>query len=173
MATIGAVVARRWVLTTVMAFALAGCASAPPVDTRDETRSLVFGYFAMTDAASKREWVSLRKYDSSQNTGEWYALAVRDGLFFHIGIGPGSYQVEKFGGMGGIPLLTRRPFEYDFGGKGRNSTAVRIREPSLYFLGAHQYVNHAGKGLFAPGKFEMKPVQSPTEKEVLQRLLKE
>ena len=34
-------------------------------------------------------------------------------------------------------------------------------------------VNHSGKGLFAPDKFEMKPVQSPTEKELLQRLLKE
>ena len=84
-----------------------------------------------------------------------------------------SYQVEKFGGMGGIPLLTRRPFEYDFGGKGRNGTAVRVREPGLYFLGAHQYVNHAGKGLFAPDKFEMKPVTTPTEKELLQRLVKE
>jgi hypothetical protein len=173
MTTIGALVTRRWLLTTAMALVLTGCASGPPVDTRDETRSLVFGYFDMTDAPSKLEWVSLRKYDTTQKPGEWYGLAVRDGLFFHVGIGPGSYQVEKFGGMGGIPLLTRRPFEYDFGSKGRNGTAVRVREPGLYFLGAHQYVNHAGKGLFAPDKFEMKPVTTPTEKELLQRLVKE
>jgi hypothetical protein len=101
MSTIGAVVTRRWLLTTAMALTLAGCASAPPVNTSDETRSLVFGYFDMTDAPSKLEWVSLRKYDSTQKPGEWYGLAVRDGLFFHIGIAPGSYQVEKFGGMGG------------------------------------------------------------------------
>ena len=164
---------RRWLLTTALAFVLAGCASAPPVDTKDETRSLVFGYFDMTDAPSGLEWVSLRKYDSAQKAGEWYGLAVRDGLFFHVGIGPGSYQVEKFGGMGGILLLTRRPFEYGFGSKGRNATAVRIREPGVYFLGAHQYVNHAGKGLFAPDKFEMTLVKTPTEKELLQRLLKE
>jgi hypothetical protein len=50
---------------------------------------------------------------------------------------------------------------------------VRIRVPGLYFLGVHQYVNHAGKGLFAPDKFEMKPVTTPTEKELLQRLVKE
>jgi len=104
-------VTRRWLLTTALAFVLAGCASAPPVDTKDETRSLVFGYFDMTDAPSGLEWVSLRKYDSAQKAGQWYGLAVRDGLFFHVGIGPGSYQVEKFGGMGGIVLLTRRPFE--------------------------------------------------------------
>jgi hypothetical protein len=54
-----------------------------------------------------------------------------------------------------------------------NPTAVRIREPGLYFLGVHQYVNHAGQGLFAPDKFGMKPVQTPTEREVLQPLVKE
>jgi len=173
MTTLKATVARLWLPTLVMALTLAGCASAPPVDTRDATRSLVFGYFDMADAPSKLEWVSLRRYDGTQKPGEWYGLEVKDGLFFHVGIAPGSYQVEKFGGMGGIPLLTRKQFEYNFGNKGRNSTAVRIREPGLYFLGAHQYVNHAGKGLFAPDKFEMVPLKTPTEKEILARLVKE
>ncbi len=172
MTTLKATVARLWLPTLVMMLTLAGCASAPPVDTRDESRSLVFGYFDMVDAPSKLEWVSLRRYDGTQ-PGQWYGLAVKDGLFFHVGIVPGSYQVEKFGGKGGIPLLTSRQFEYNFGSKGRNSTAVRIREPGLYFLGAHQYVNHAGKGLFAPDKFEMVAVKTPTEKELLARLVKE
>jgi hypothetical protein len=171
MKTLKATLARLWLPTLVMALTLTGCASAPPVDTRDETRSLVFGYFDMADAPSKVEWVSLRRYDA-QKPGEWYALEVKDGLFFHVGIAPGSYQVEKFGGKGGIPLLTTRQFEYNFGSKGRNATAVRIREPGLYFLGAHQYVNHAGKGMFAPDKFEMVAVKTPTEKELLARLVK-
>lgn len=173
MTTLKATWARLWLSTLVMALMLTGCASAPPVDTKDETRSVVFGYFDMADAPSKLEWVSLRRYDSAQKPGEWYGLAVKDGLFFHVGIAPGSYQVEKFGGKGGIPLLTTKQFEYNFGSKGRNSTAVRIREPGLYFLGAHQYVNHAGKGLFAPDKFEMVAAKTPTEKELLARLVKE
>lgn len=169
----GTIVRPRWLLVVMMACVLAGCASGSPVDTGDATLSLVFGYFDMKDAPSNLEWVSLRKYDSTKKDGESYHLAVRDGLFFHVGIAPGSYQVAKFGGMGGIPLLTRRPFEYDFGSKGRNTTAVRIRKAGIYFLGTHQYVNHAGKGLFAPDRFEMEPVKTPTEKELLQRLLKE
>ena len=173
MITRKATMARLWLGTLVVALTLAGCASAPPIDTKDETRSLVFGYFDMTDAPSKLEWVSLRRYDSTEKPGQWYGLAVRDGLFFHVGIAPGSYQVDKFGGMGGIPLLTRKQFEYSFGSKGRNATAVRIREPGLYFLGAHQYVNHAGKGLFDPDKFEMVTIKTPTEKELLARLVKE
>lgn len=169
----GALVKPRWLLIVVMACVLAGCASGSPVDTGDATVSIVFGYFDVKDAPSNLEWVSLRRYDSAKKGGESYRLAVKDGLFFHVGIAPGSYQVDKFGGMGGIPLLTRRPYEYDFGSKGRNTTAVRIRKAGIYFLGTHQYVNHAGKGLFAPDRFEMEPVKAPTEKELLQRLLKE
>jgi hypothetical protein len=98
-------------------------------------------------------------------------MGAKEGLFFHVGIRPGSYQVDRFGGMGGIPLLTRRPFEYDFGGKGRNRTATRIHRPGVYFLGAHRYVNHAGKGFFEADRFDMAPAKSPGEKELLQQLI--
>lgn len=164
----------RWWLPAALALLLAaGCASTPdPVDTNDESVSLVFGYFDMKDAPSGLDWVSLKKYDSKAKDGEWYRMAARDGLFFHVGIEPGSYQVDKFGGMGGIPLLTRRPFEYNYGGKGRNATAVRITRPGVYFLGAHRYVNRAGKGLFAADKFDMQPAPAPGEKELLARLIK-
>jgi hypothetical protein len=161
----------RWLLPAVLAFGLAGCGSTPPVDTRDETVSLVYGYFDMKDAPSTLEWVSIKKYDSTVKEGRWYRFEAKDGLFFHVGMQPGSYQVERFGGMGGI-LLTRRPFEYSFGGKGRNGTAVRITKPGVYFLGAHEYVNHAGKGLFAADKFEMRQANAPSEKELLQRVIK-
>jgi hypothetical protein len=161
----------RWLLPLALAFALGGCASNTPVDPKDETLSLVYGYFDMKDAPSSLDWVSLKQYGGKE--AAWYQLKAKDGLFFHVGIEPGSYQVDKFGGMGGIPLLTRREFEYDFGSKGRNRTALRIAKPGVYFLGTHQYVNHAGKGFFAADKFEMKAARAPGEKEVLQRLIKE
>lgn len=164
----------RWLLPFFLPLLIAGCASTPDsVDPKDETVSLVFGYFDMKDAPSSLDWVSLRRYDSKKPDGEWYRFAAREGLFFHIGVEAGSYQVDKFGGMGGIPLLTRRPFEYDFGSKGRNATAVRIRKPGIYFLGAHRFVNHAGKGFFEADKFDMQRAQAPGEKELLQRLVKE
>jgi hypothetical protein len=161
----------RWIVPLILAFALGGCASNTPVDPKDESLSLVYGYFDMKDAPSSLDWVSLKQYGTKD--GGWYTLRAKDGLFFHVGVEPGSYQVDKFGGMGGVPLLTRREFEYDFGSKGRNSTAVRIARPGVYFLGSHHYVNHAGKGFFSADKFEMKASKSPGEKEVLQRLIKE
>jgi hypothetical protein len=146
---------------------LAGCASAPPIDPKDESVSIVFGYFDMTDAPSKLEWVSLKRYGEK---AVWYDMAARDGLIFHVGIRAGSYQVEKFGGMGGIPLLTRQRHEYNFGTRGRNDTAIRIQKAGIYFLGAYKYVDRPG-GLFRADKFEMEPVTTPSEKELLRRLI--
>jgi hypothetical protein len=152
----------------VAVLTLAGCASAPPVNPTDESVSIVFGYFDMADAPSNLEWVSLKRYGEKEST--WYDLAARDGLIFHVGIRSGSYQVEKFGGMGGIPLLTRKRYEYNFGTRGRNDTAIRIQKAGIYFLGAYKYVDRPG-GMFRADKFEMEPLKTPSEKEVLRRLI--
>ena len=152
-------------VVVLAAAALVGCAGRSPVSPNDETLSLVFGYFDMNDAPTKAQWVGLKQYGGTAGS---YNLAVQDGLFFHVGVEPGSYQVDKFGGSG----FLRGDYVYNFGGKGRNSTAIRIQKPGVYFLGAHRYVNHAGKGLFAPDKFEMVPAKAPSEKELLQRLIK-
>jgi hypothetical protein len=158
----------RWWLTLALAAALGGCAGNPPVDPKDETVSLVFGYFDMKDAPSKLDWVTLRRYEA-KNDGTGYWLNAGDGLFFHVGVAPGSYQVDKFGGKGGF---FSNPAEYNFGGKGRNATAVRIQKPGVYFLGAYKYVNYPGTGLFAPDKFDMEAAKTPSEKELLQRVIK-
>lgn len=159
---------RCWAYLLGAVLLLNGCASVPPVDPKDESVSIVFGYMDMTDAPSNLQWVSLKRYGDKEPT--WYDMAARDGLIFHIGIRPGSYQVEKFGGMGGIPFLTRQRYEYNFGTRGRNDTAMRIQKAGIYFLGAYKYVDHPG-GLFRADKFDMQPLKSPSEKELLQRLI--
>ncbi|MGH7229634.1 MAG: hypothetical protein ACREIH_10540, partial [Nitrospiraceae bacterium] len=138
-----------------LALVLGGCAGTP-IDPKDESVSLVFAYFDMADAPSNLQWASLKRYDAKEPV--WYDMAARDGLIFHIGIAPGSYQVEKFGGQGGIPLLTRAPYEYKFGTRGRNETAIRIQKSGVYFLGAYKYIDHPG-GLFKTDKFQMQPIK--------------
>jgi hypothetical protein len=152
---------------TLLSLSLGGCAGTP-IDPKDDSVSLVYAYFDMADAPSNLEWASLKRYGEKENL--WYSMAAREGLVFHIGIGPGSYQIEKFGGMGGIPLLTRKPYEYLFGTQGRNDTAIRITKPGVYFLGTYKYVDHPG-GLFKADKFAMKPLPAPSERDVLQRLI--
>lgn len=158
---------RRLLAVVGLALVVGGCASSgPPVDPKDESRSIVFGYFDMTDAPSSAEWVSLKQYGDKP---VWYDLPVRDGLFFHVGIAPGAYQVEKFGKNPGFLSNTR--YVYNFGTRGRNETSRRIDKPGLYFLGAYKYVEHP-TGWFEQGKFEMQPVNAPSEKELLTRLIK-
>lgn len=145
---------------------ITGCSTAP-VSENDETLSLVFGYFDMNNAPTKAQWVGLKQY-GGKDAGT-YRLSVQDGLFFHVGIEPGSYQVDKFGGSS----FWRGEYVYNFGGKGRNATATRLQKPGVYFLGAYRYVNHSGKGFFDPAQFDMEPVKTPTEKELLERVVKQ
>ena len=160
---------RRWLLASLAAMALvAGCATTNPVDPKDTSTSLVFGYFDAKDAPSSVDWVSIKRYGGAP---WYYKLGMRDGLFWHIGIEPGSYQVEKFGGLKRV-LIFSNEVEYNYGTTGRNETAVRIVTPGVYFMGAHRYVAHDG-GLFAADKFEMQTVNSPTEKELLARVIAE
>ncbi|MGH7208710.1 MAG: hypothetical protein ACREIL_04920, partial [Nitrospiraceae bacterium] len=148
-----------------LALVLGGCAGIP-IDPKDESVSLVFGYFDMADAPSDLEWASLKRYGEKESG--WYTMDARDGVIFHIGIASGSYQVEKFGGDGGI--FSRGRYEYNFGTRGRNESAIRIHKPGIYFLGAYKYIDRPG-GLFKADKFQMKPIKEPSEKEVLKRLI--
>lgn len=160
-------VMKRLLESACLVLVIAGCAGTP-VDPKDEKLSLVYGYIDMKDAPSKLEWISIKQYSSD---GGWYRVPAKEGLFWHIGIEPGSYQVEKFGGAGGIPLF-KSEYEYNFGTKGRNETAIRIETPGVFFMGAYKYIDHPG-GFLKEDKFEMKPVKVPSEKELLHKLIKE
>jgi hypothetical protein len=157
----------RWLwIVAACAATLAGCASkGEPIDPKDETLSMVYGYFDMKDAPSDLRWVSIKKYGDKVL---YYEAGAKEGLFWHVGVAPGSYQVETFGGQGGIALLTSRPYRYNFGTRGRNDTALRIQKPGLYYMGAYKFVEHKDGD-----KFEMQPAKSPSEKEIVQRLVKE
>jgi hypothetical protein len=158
----------HWLAALVLASAILGCGGRESVRTDDETVSLVFGYFDMKEGSGKLDWVQLKQYDLEGKKPVFYAMNAKDGLFFHVGVEPGSYQVDKFGYDGG---LFSNPIEYSFGGKGRNRTAIRIQKPGVYFVGAHRYVNVPGKGFFDAAKFDMQPATSPSEKEILQRVV--
>ena len=160
---------RRWLLASLAAMVLvAGCATTEPVDPKDTTSSLVFGYFDAKEAPSSIDWVSIKQYGG---TAGYYNVGIKDGLFWHVGVEPGSYQVEKFGGVKRV-LIFGNEVEYNYGTRGRNETAIRIATPGVYFMGAHRYVPHAG-GFFAADQFEMRAAKSPSERELLVRLIAE
>jgi hypothetical protein len=146
-------------------FLLAACASSNPVDPNDRTRSVVYGYIDMEDASSSLGWVYIKDY-SAEDRG--FRAAVDDGVFYHLGIPPGPYQVDSFGRS--ATWWSNTNYTYEFGGQGRNQTAVRIKRPGLYFVGAYKYVA-VSTGWLEQGKFEMKKVKRPSEREILAKVL--
>ncbi len=148
-----------------LAALLGGCATSEPVDPKDTRLSLLCGYIDSADAPSRIEWVEVKQYGERNKGQQGYYLVSYDrksGVFFHVGIEDGYHQVHKFGGGNS---------QYDWSSKGRNATALRIEQPGAYFVGAFKYIHH-DQGWFKDDKFEMRPLRSPSEAEVLTIVLR-
>ncbi|HEX7968721.1 MAG TPA: hypothetical protein VF502_10915 [Stellaceae bacterium] len=144
---------------------VAGCGTSERIDPRDPSLSLVYGYIDMKDAPSSLGWVHITLYDG-KNTG--YYTAVHSGLFLHVGVKPGPYQVDRFGRD--ARFLSNTNYSYEFGTRGRNETATRIDKPGVYFMGAYKYVE-VPTGWFEQDKFRMERTATPTERELLTKVL--
>ena len=147
-----------------------GCTSMPdPVDPKDKNRSVVFGFFDMSDAPSWGgiDWVSVKRYKPKKG---YFSAEVKDGLFYHIGVTNGSFQVDEFGRNTRFYSNTR--YSYNFGGKGRNQTARKIKKPGAYFMGSYKYKNIDSGSIWKPDNFQMIKSKGPSEKVLLKKLLK-
>lgn len=142
---------------------LAACAGAP-VDPNDTQRSVIFGYIDMEGAPTDVDWVFIQHYDG---TTDGYSVGANDGLFYHVGVPTGPYQVTKFGGSG----FFAGEVVYNFPDEGRNDTATIVDQPGAYFVGSFGY-DKVKTGLFQQKQFDIQPTDSPGEAEVLQDLLK-
>ena len=147
----------------VIAASLAACAGVP-VDPNDTTRSVIFGYIDMDEAPTSVDWVFIQQYDG---TSDGYSVGADKGLFYHIGVKPGPYQVTQFGGSG----FLAGDVIYNFPDTGRNETALIVEEPGAYFAGSFGY-QEIKTGFFEQKQFDIQPTASPTEAEILQRVLK-
>jgi len=148
----------------LLALLVAGCASTH-VDPKDQSLSLVYGYIDMADAPSSLGWVKIKLYDG-KNAG--YQVLGHKGLFFHVGVVPGPYQVERFGRY--ATFFSNTDYSYEFGTRGRNETAIKIDKPGVYFMGAYKYIA-VPTGWFQQDKFRMERTKTPTERELLTKVL--
>src|SRR5687767_12081675 len=93
---------RRLLFAAFSAAALAaGCSTpATPADPKDPRLSVVVGYFDMRQAPSPVDWVSLKSYNADAGGG--YRVPGENGVFLHVAVEPGAYQIDRFGGMSGL-----------------------------------------------------------------------
>lgn len=144
-----------------LASVLSACSSplAPKLeDPEPEQKNvgLIYGYIDMDKALSSAyDWIIARRYRPSVKDLEMHVY--RSGLFYHIGVEPGSYQVVRLGSK----TLGR-----SFGVFHKNQTAIKVNKPGLYYMGTFLY------SVPGDGTFNIKKVTSPSEKQVLTMLLK-
>jgi len=161
----------RILLLVVSALIVGGCSSSVTkiVDPKNKKIAFVYGYINMNEAKARLSWVALRRYrPSAQRYGSDIidgTFFQSDGIFFHIGVDLGTYQVERFGSN------ANSGYFYTFGASGKNVTARNINKPGLHYMGAYKYISEKDRWGRAK-KFSMKQTKQPTEKELLTALLK-
>lgn len=156
--------------TAVLALAiavslLAGCAGGGHGrDINDPSNSLVFGYVDMADAPTKISGAQIMQVAPPTDKPYW-GTDVRDGMFYTYYLPPGSYKLATLHGSS----FLRGEYRYSFPRQG-GEQGVRIDKPGIYFLGSYKYQN-VRTGMFEQSKFDIERVKSPTEAELLQRML--
>lgn len=146
---------------------LSACASnsiGPERDVNDPTNSLVFAYVDMDDAPTGIDSASLKP----QGEEGYWTMGVEDGLIFQEYLPAGAYQLASLSGSS----FMHGEVVYNFPTYGRNQSSVRIQKPGIYFLGSYKY-KEVKTGFFEADKFDLERVDSPSEPELLNRMLKQ
>jgi len=144
---------------------LQGC-SAHMRNPKESNASLVYGFIDMDEAPTDLDYATVRQYKPKpvDDKPYWHAAGV-DGMFWYDQLVPGSYQLVSFGGSS---WWRNASYNYNMPDFQKNETALVIKQPGLFYLGAYKYKD---AGSFFNPKFEMEKVTSPSEKELLTKLL--
>lgn len=158
-------------ILVVIAFTLNGCADKRLIRDNENdlaTASLVFGYIDMSDAPSDLDWIVIKQVLPKTDKPFWFS-ATDKGMFWASHYKKGAYQIDSFGGHS---YLLRTDFSFELPKQYAEKLRFKVSsKPGIYFLGSYKYKD-VKTGFFQQGKFDFVPVKSPTERELLERLLK-
>lgn len=155
---------------------ITGCALRQPADP--SMTSLVYGHVDMSEAPGKADMdtIKLMRAATQQKPvmlkgkvdyHDGISSSRRPGNFWVYNLMPGSYQIAEIVGMPtGFSMGGPTVYHLSFAQSQKNASAMRIDEPGLYYMGSFKVVASE------KGKFEMARVDNPSEKEVLEKILK-
>lgn len=164
----------RLLLLVVSMFALTACGPSKIVKEMENQDSvLVFGYAYDADGPLDFDWIQLRQKIANKDT---YVRIRTDnkGLFYGENLPLGDYQINRYG-WGGEPVGETGVFGVQSNSlmfqKEGNPTTVQAKSPGVKFMGSFRYT-FAKTGFFSKAKRSFDRAASPSEKEVLEKLLK-
>ena len=145
-------------LLVALLFQWSGCALNPSVrQVSTPEASIIFSYYDMENSPYALGTVFLTQ---NEKVGIVYRQSVMrtytDGLFFMEDLPPMQYHIPFF--MAGNVRHILSTSEEDLFG---------VPPGAMVFLGSFQYVTSDEGGILTDKKFEMRPVDKPTEAEVL------
>ena len=165
----------RLMLLVVPILTLTACGPSKSVkEMEDPNSSLIFGYIGRDDGPVKFDWVQLRHSKPGAKDIFIESRADRNGLFYAENLSPGHYQIHRYG-WGVRPLGEN--VAHGGGGaiftfpKTENLSAMHIKGPGLKYMGTFMYTR-VKTGFFEGGKFTIDRTTTPSEKELLQKLLR-
>lgn len=147
----------------VLLAALSSCSAINPQvrTTNGDEASLIYGYFNMSESPYKLGPVMLTQGERAGIAYRQSAMKTfENGLFFMENIPAMDYH---------IPFFYSGNILHSFGG--RKEDVIKIKPSSMLFVGSYKYHDPKKGGIITNKKFEMNPIKSPSEKEVLNMLL--
>lgn len=159
----------------LISFSLVSCSSSPVFrDPHKENYSLVLAYVDMSDGDSEATWMRAKTIVKRGQEPLYYHFGFVRGqtlgpILHNQYVEPGKIKLDAFGGSA-TGFFDNAIYQYNFPAQGRGMGTLDIKKPGIYYAGSFKYIP-VETGFFEQGKFDIKRVNKPTEKQVLQEFL--
>lgn len=166
---------RRCVML-VSLLALTACGPSKSVKEMESPNSvLVYGFITDDDSGRPSDFTWIQLAEKTRGGTSYVRIRTDEkGLFYGENLPLAQYQVHRFA-WGGAPIGSGAAMGssvsiYSLGDE-KNPTVLQAKTPGLKYAGSFGY-GLVKTGFFSQPKFSFKRVSTPTEKEVLQKLLR-
>src|SRR5262245_59700014 len=129
---------------------------------KDAEVSLICGYIDMQDGPCWLHWFNLKQVLPKVDK-PYYWFRIDEGTFYAEYIPLGSFQLSEFGGDGSWPSNTRYTFKFP-----QQMEGLRLEKPGLYYLGSFKMKD---EGNFFKSKYDIDLAETPTERQILEKIL--
>ena len=165
---------RNWFLV-LFAFALTACGPSMYVKEMGSPRdAMIYGYIDAGERPMYFNWVQLRYTDAAGNEEYYTTRSNEEGLFYAENLPPGKYEIYRIG-EGNRPMgsnvISGGGYVFNLG-EASKETAMRVKAPGVHYFGSFKYTYIEHKGFFGRDSFDFQRSNSPSEKELLQHLIK-
>jgi len=147
------------------AAALSACGGGLPQqmeNQKDPETSLIVGHIDMKDGPCWLHWFSMKQVMPKVEK-PYFNFRIDEGTFYAEYIPLGSFQLSDFGGDGSWPSNTRYTFRFP-----QQLQGLRLEKPGIYYLGSFKMTD---EGNFFKSKYDIELAKTPSERDVLEKIL--